>query len=244
MIEGMQPVADEKLTVESLCSERIPELWPGDDTRELTRATHETEKRLMIITPKLFKEDLKVAGMFVESWKKAAGDPKQRSKAVWAIDKLMDTESAMKLVADIENERGNHEACKAIYALAARLHSDITEPVGQGLIDEEIADIRQHLRQVLRHKQRGNRQAKDAAAQEAMKIVKRVAGISEAFGSKEQTKELMELTVKKSAFMSAVATTLPSDPAGIEAVCENAKRDFQESMRKTEDEAVPPSRGA
>ena len=165
MMQGMQPAAEEEeaveakqapLTVEATCSERIPELWPGDDTREITRANGTSDGKLVIITPKLFKDDMKVAGMFVNSWKKSAGDPKGRGKAVWAIDKFMDTESAMKLVADLENDGGNYERCKAIYALQERIHADITVPVARGLIDEEIADAKAAVRQVLRHKQRRN----------------------------------------------------------------------------------------
>jgi hypothetical protein len=248
MMQGMRPAAEAveamqaPVTVESMCSELIPELWPGDETRELARANAETDGMLVIMTPKLFKDDLKVAGMFVDSWKKSAGDPKARRKAVWAIDKLMNTEAAMKLVADIENEVGNHEACKAIYAGQERLHADITVPVARGLIDEEIADTRHHLRQVLRHKQRGNHKAKQAAAQEAMQIINRVANIATVFASPEQSKILGEMVMKDSAFKAALATGMPSDPAGIEQVCETVKTQIQDCMRKAQDEMVPPSR--
>lgn len=211
MIAGMQAAVDEEeaaeaerapLTVESVCLHSIPKVFAGDESDELTRAHRESDGTLVIITPKRLKDDLQVAWRFVQA-SKSPGDPTAKRKVAWALDKLMDCETAMKLVATTDIPGVDS---KAVLALQERIHSDITTPVARGLIDEEVRDIRFHLHQHLKYKKEGNGPASDSAGQSAMNYISRVSKIALAFGSKEQSEQLMELITKKSAFMSAVST--------------------------------------
>lgn len=232
MIAGMQAAVDEEeaaeaeqapLTVETACLQSIPRLFPGDERDELARA-HKEDGTLVIITPKSLKENLRVAEMFVQaSASKKPGDTDAKRKAVWAIDKLMDCETALKLVATGDRE-GVAEK-EAVLALQERLHSDITVPVARGLIDDEIRDFRQHLHQHLKYKMEGNGPAADSVAHSAMQIMMRVSEIVQAFGSKEQFEALVELMMKKSAFISAIATLPGSSASAAERVARASERE-------------------
>lgn len=212
MMAGMKTAVEEEaadeaeaaiLTPEVVSEKHIPRLWPGDETRELARANRETDGVLVIITPKSLKDDMKVGAMFAQAAQNP-DDARARQKAVWAIDKLMDIETSMKLVAGIETEFGRFDKSEEILEVQDRIHVDITLPVARRLIDEEVRDIRHHLQQHLKHKKNGNFKEGQAAAQQAMKIVSRVAKIATAFATPEQTKELGDMIMQKSAFMSAV----------------------------------------
>ena len=235
MMAGMETALDEEeeqatLTVDAVCSHHIPKLWPGDQWREIARGNRPADKagepnKLVIVTPKSMMDDLKVAEMFVESWKKGGGDPDARVKAVWAIDKFMNVEAEMKVMWEVQLDLGNHVASEAIKVLQERIHSDLTTSVARALIDEEVRDIRMHLHQHLKHKKNGNQKAGDAAAASAMEIIQRVANIALAFGTKDQSRQLVEMIMKKSAFRSAVAAV----PGAAESLCKRKPGTFTES---------------
>jgi hypothetical protein len=224
MMAGMQASVEEEeaaeseqapLTVESVCTTEIPKLWPVDETKVLASGV-KSDGVVVRVTPKFLIESLRVVAMFVGGSSppeegSSARLPSSRRKVVWALDKLMDTETAINLVAD--TPPGGNPQKEAIVKLAKSIHSEITTPVARRLIDEEIQDMRQRLRLHMKFKAEGRQQSSEEHAHAACEIIRRVSNIAVKFGSDKQVEALKMMVMDSSAFITAIRTLPPSGAA-------------------------------